>query len=163
MSWSRLFPHPVLTVVLWFIWLLLNNTASAGHMVLGALMAIFIPWFTSGFWPEMVRIRKPWLLAKYVAFVLWEIMIANMVVAKMILGRANKLQPGFIAYQLQLQSPIAISLLANTISLTPGTVSCDLSEDGRTLLIHALHIDDAAMIKADITRKFEQPLKEIFA
>lgn len=163
MSWSRLFPHPVLTVVLWFIWLLLNNTISAGHMVLGALLAIFIPWFTSGFWPEMVSIRKPWLLAKYVAFVLWEIMIANMVVAKMILGRANKLQPGFIAYQLHLESPVAISLLANTISLTPGTVSCDLSEDGRTLLIHALHIDDVAMIKADIARKFEQPLKEIFA
>ncbi|MEX0614934.1 MAG: Na+/H+ antiporter subunit E, partial [Methylophaga sp.] len=147
----------------WFIWLLLNNTASAGHMVLGALLAIFIPWFTSSFWPEMVRIRKPWLLIKYVAFVLWEIMIANMVVAKMILGRADKLQPGFIAYQLQLQSPVAISLLANTISLTPGTVSCDLSEDGGTLLIHALHIGDAAAIKADIARKFEQPLKEIFA
>lgn len=163
MSWSRLFPHPVLTVVLWFIWLLLNNTTSAGHMVLGALLAIFIPWFTSGFWPEMVTIRKPRLLAKYVAFVLWEIMVANMVVARMILGRANKLQPGFIAYRLQLQSPIAISLLANTISLTPGTVSCDLTEDGRTLLIHALHIDDAASIKADIARKFEQPLKEIFA
>lgn len=163
MNWSRLFPHPLLTVVLWFIWLLLNNTTSAGHMVLGALLAIFIPWFTSGFWPEMVSIRKPWLLVKYVAFVLWEIMIANMVVAKMILGRANKLQPGFIAFQLQLQSPVAISLLANTISLTPGTVSCDLSEDGCTLLIHALHIDDAAIIKADITRKFEQPLKEIFA
>ena len=163
MSWSRIFPHPVLSVVLWFIWLLLNNTASAGHMVLGALLAIFIPWFTSGFWPEKVQILKPLLLLRYVALVLYEIMIANVVVAKMILSPASRLQPGFIAYQLKLQSPIAISLLANTISLTPGTVSCDLSEDGRSLLIHALHIDDVEAIKADISRKFEQPLKEIFA
>ena len=163
MSWSRIFPHPVLSVVLWFIWLLLNNTASAGHMVLGALLAIFIPWFTSGFWPEKVQIRKPLLLLRYVALVLYEIMIANVVVAKMILSPARRLQPGFIAYQLKLQSPIAISLLANTISLTPGTVSCDLSEDGRSLLIHALHIDDVEAIKADISHKFEQPLKEIFA
>lgn len=162
MNWSRLFPHPVLSVVLWIIWLLLNNTISAGHMVLGALLAIFIPWFTSSFWPETVKIRKPWLLVKYLAVVLWEIMIANVVVAKMIISRADKLQPGFIAYQLTLQSPIAISLLANTISLTPGTVSCDLTEDGRILLIHALHIDDAAAIKADIARKFERPLEEIF-
>jgi len=163
MIWSRLFPHPVLSLVLWFIWLLLNNTASAGHMVLGALLAIFIPWFTSGFWPEKIRILKPLLLLKYVTLVLWEIMIANVVVAKMILSRADKLHPGFIAYDLKLRSPIAISLLANTISLTPGTVSCDLTEDGRTLLIHALHIDDAEAIKADIARKFEQPLEEIFA
>lgn len=163
MSWSRLFPHPVLSVVLWFIWLLLNNTASAGHMVLGAALAIFIPWFTSGFWPESVRILKPWLLIRYIALVLWEIMVANLVVAKLIIGRANKLQPGFIAYELSLQSPVAISLLANTISLTPGTVSCDLIEDGRTLLIHSLHIDDASAIKNDIARKFEQPLMEIFA
>ncbi len=160
---SRLFPHPVLSLVLWFIWLLLNNTVSAGHMVLGALLAIFIPWFTSGFWPEKIRILKTLLLLKYVTLVLWEIMIANVVVAKMILSRADKLQPGFIAYDLKLRSPIAISLLANTISLTPGTVSCDLSEDGHTLLIHALHIDDAETIKADIARKFEQPLEEIFA
>lgn len=163
MSWSRLFPHPVLSVLLWIIWLLLNNTISAGHMVLGALLAIFIPWFTAGFWPETIRIRKPWLLLKYMLLVLWEIMIANVVVAKMILSRADKLQPGFIAYELKLRSPIAISLLANTISLTPGTVSCDLSEDGHTLLIHALHIDDAEAIKADIARKFEQSLEEIFA
>ncbi|MDX1574274.1 MAG: Na+/H+ antiporter subunit E [Methylophaga sp.] len=163
MNRSRLFPHPVLSLILWIIWLLLNNTVSAGHMVLGALLAIFIPWFSSGFWPETIQIRKPWLLMKYLALVLWEIMIANVVVAKMIMDRAHKLQPGFIAYPLTLKSPIAISLLANTISLTPGTVSCDLSKDGRTLLIHALHIDDAAVIKADIARKFEQPLEEIFA
>ncbi|MDT8311959.1 MAG: Na+/H+ antiporter subunit E [Methylophaga sp.] len=163
MSWSRLFPHPVLSALLWVIWLLLNNTIGVGHMLLGALLAIFIPWFTSGFWPETVKILKPLLLLKYLAVVLWEIMIANVVVAKMIMDRTHKLQPGFIAYPLSLQSPIAISLLANTISLTPGTVSCDLTEDGRTLLIHALHIDDAATIKADIARKFEQPLEEIFA
>lgn len=163
MNWSRLFPHPVLTVTLWLIWLLLNNTASAGHMVLGALLAIFIPWFTSGFWPEKIRILKPLLLIKYVARVLYEIIVANVVVAKMILDRADKLQPGFIAYSLKLESPIAISLLANTISLTPGTVSCDLTEDGRTLLIHTLHIDDAEAIKAEIAHKFEQPLEEIFA
>ncbi|MCX4188822.1 Na+/H+ antiporter subunit E [Methylophaga sp. OBS3] len=162
MSWSRIFPHPVLSLILWFIWLLLNNTASAGHMVLGALLAIFIPWFTSGFWPETVRIKKPVLLFKYIVLVLWEIMVANLVVAKMIMGRAASLNPGFISYELSLQSPIAISLLANTISLTPGTVSCDLSEDGKSLLIHALHIKDAAAIKAEIAEKFEQPLGEIF-
>lgn len=65
-------------------------------------------------------------------------------------------------YELKLTSSVGIGLLANTISLTPGTVSCDLSKDRRFLLIHALHIDDVEAIKAEIHRKFEKPLLEIF-
>lgn len=162
MTLRRLFPHPLLTFILWVIWLLLNNTMAMGHVVLGGLLAIFIPWLTSSFWPEKIIITRPWLLIKYILVVLFEIMVANVVVAKLILGRNKKLNPGFIHYELQLQSPVGIGLLANTISLTPGTVSCDLSEDRRFLLIHSLHIDDVAQIKADIHRKFERPLKEIF-
>jgi len=162
MALRRIFPHPLLSFVLWVIWLLLNNTVAMGHVVLGGLLAIFIPWMTSSFWPEKIALKHPWLLIKYILVVVFEIMIANVVVAKLILGRSNKLNPGFIQYQLQLESPVGIGLLANTISLTPGTVSCDLSADRRFLLIHSLHIDDVATIKADIHRKFERPLKDIF-
>ncbi len=162
MSFQRVFPHPLLTLILWAIWLLLNNTVSPGHIVLGAVIAIFIPWLTSSYWPEKIIIRHPWMLVLYIIKVLFEILVANAVVAKMILGPQKILQPGFINYELQLTSPVGIGLLANTISLTPGTVSCDLSKDRRYLLIHALHIDDVAEIKAEIHRKFEKPLLEIF-
>lgn len=159
---KRWFPHPFLSLALWIIWLLLNNTVAAGHILLGALLAIFIPWFTSAFWPEKVQIRRPWLLAKFVAVVIYEILVANVVVARLILTRQDKLQPGFLQVPLELTSPLAISLLANTISLTPGTVTCDLSEDQSYLLIHALHIEDAEATVADIKTQFEKPLKEIF-
>jgi multicomponent K+:H+ antiporter subunit E len=162
MALRRLFPHPLLSFVLWVIWLLLNNTMAMGHVVLGGVLAVLIPWMTSSFWPEKILIKHPLLLIKYILVLLFEIMIANIVVAKLILGRSNKLNPGFIQYELQLTSPVGIGLLANTISLTPGTVSCDLSADRRFLLIHSLHIEDAEAIKADIHRKFERPLKEIF-
>ncbi len=162
MAVRRIFPHPLLSFVLWIIWLLLNNTMAMGHVVLGGLLAIIIPWTTSSFWPEKTVLKHPWLLIKYIFVVLYEIMVANIVVTKLILGRSSKLNPGFFHYELQLESPVGIGLLANTISLTPGTVSCDLSEDKRSLLIHSLHIDDIATIKADIHRKFERPLKDIF-
>ncbi len=158
----RIFPHPLLSVALWLIWLLLNNTASFGHMLLGALLATFIPWFTASFWQEKVQIHQPWLLVKFVAVVIYEILVANVVVAKLILTRQDKLQPGFLQVPLDLNSPIAIGLLANTISLTPGTVTCDLSKDQHSLLIHALHIEDAEATVADIKNRFEKPLKEIF-
>lgn len=163
MALPHIFPHPLLSFALWVVWLLLNNTTAMGHVVLGGLLAILIPWMTSSFWPEKVLIRRPWLLLKYVVVVLFDILVSNLVVTKLILGRSSNLNPGFIQYELQLKSPVGIGLLANTISLTPGTVSCDLSEDRRFLLIHSLHIEDVATIKADIHRKFERPLKEIFA
>ncbi|EMR12770.1 cation antiporter [Methylophaga lonarensis MPL] len=158
----RLLPHPVLSVFLWLIWLLLNNTMAAGHVVLGAVLAVFIPWLSSAFWPEQVCIKKPLVLLRYILVVLWSIIVANINVARLILGRSDKLQPGFISLELRLQSPVGISMLSNTISLTPGTVSCDLSDDRRYLLIHALHIDDVEAIISDIQNRFEQPLLEIF-
>lgn len=158
----RVFPHPLLSLILWAIWLLLNNSINSGHIVLGAVLAIFIPWLTSSYWPEKIIIRRPWMLVNYIVKVLFEIIVANVVVAKLILGPQKKLNPGFLHYELQLTSPIGIGLLANTISLTPGTVTCDLSEDGRYLLIHALHIDDVTAIKTEIYHKFEKPLLEIF-
>lgn len=158
----RLLPHPVLSLFLWLIWLLLNNTMAAGHVVLGAILAIFIPWLSSAFWPEEVCIKKPFVLLRYILVVLWSIVVANINVARLILGRSDKLQPGFIKLELSLKSPVGISMLSNTISLTPGTVSCDLSDDRRFLLIHALHIDDVDDIISDIKIRFEQPLQEIF-
>jgi multicomponent K+:H+ antiporter subunit E len=58
-SVNKILPHPMLTVVLWLIWLLLNNTVAPGHMVLGLFLAVTIPLFTAGFWPEKLKIRAP--------------------------------------------------------------------------------------------------------
>jgi multicomponent K+:H+ antiporter subunit E len=95
--------------------------------------------------------------------VIYEILVANVIVARLILTKQSKLQPGFLHVPLDLTSPLAISLLANTISLTPGTVTCDLSDDQKSLLIHALHIEDAEATVAEIKNHFEKPLKEIFS
>lgn len=159
----KLFPHPFLSLALSIIWLLLNNSIDAGHIVLGSLLGIFIPWFTSAFWQEQVVVRRPWLLIKFVLVVVYEILVANIIVARLILTKQSKLQPGFLHVPLDLTSPLAISLLANTISLTPGTVTCDLSDDQKSLLIHALHIEDAEATVAEIKNQFEKPLKEIFS
>lgn len=160
---KKLFPHPFLSLALSLIWLLLNNSFEAGHIVLGILFGIFIPWFTAAFWQEEVVVRRPWLLTKFVVVVIYEIIVANIAVARLILTQQRKLKPGFLHVPLELDSPLAISLLANTISLTPGTVTCDLSDDQKSLLIHALHIEDAEATVAEIKNHFEKPLKEIFS
>ncbi len=159
---GKLLPHPILTIMLWLIWLLLNNTVAAGHMVLGLILAILIPLWSSAFWPEKVRIKAPLTLLKFLAIVFYDIVIANMIVAKLILGRNDNLKPAFFNINLDIQTPLGISILANTISLTPGTVSCDLSIDRRHLLVHALHVDDIPDTIKQIKERYEAPLKKVF-
>lgn len=160
---EKLFPHPVLSLILWLIWLLLNNTVAAGHVVLGLVLAVLIPLLTSGFWPEKIQLKAPLTLLKFLAVVLYDIAIANLVVAKLILGRSKKLTPAFFYIDLDIQTPVGISLLANTISLTPGTVSCDLSMDRRRLLVHALHVEDIEQAIEQIKKRYETPIKKVFS
>ena len=159
---KKILPHPILSLILWVIWLLLNNTIAAGHMVLGEFLAIAIPLLSSSFWPEKVHIKSPITLIKFLVVVLWDIVISNLVVAKLILGNNSNLKPAFFWIDLDIKTPLGISFLANTISLTPGTVSCDLSKDGTRLLVHALDVDDVPATINDIKTRYEAPLIKVF-
>ena len=73
-----------------------------------------------------------------------------------------ELRPCWLAVPLDIQAPEAIAVLMGTITLTPGTVSCDLAEDGSALLVHALHCPDPAATVDEIKTRYEARLKEIF-
>ncbi|MDJ0740765.1 MAG: Na+/H+ antiporter subunit E [Gammaproteobacteria bacterium] len=157
---SRALPHPLLSAILLVLWLLLVNELSVGHLLLGALLGWAVPLYTARFWPETVTVRRPWVLLRFVLVVLYDIVVANITVARLILGSTERLRPAYIVMPLEVRSELAISLLANTISLTPGTVSAFLSADRRCLVIHSLHTTDAAEVVATIRERYEQPLKE---
>lgn len=158
----RLLPHPLLTPALAVIWLLLVNSAAPGHILLGLFFGWAIPLFTLRFWPEAVQIRRPLTLLRFIAVVLHDIVVANLVVARRILGDPAALRPAFVEVPLALKTDLAISLLANTICLTPGTLSAKLAPDRRHLLVHGLHVPDPAALVAEIKRRYEAPLKEVF-
>jgi multicomponent K+:H+ antiporter subunit E len=158
----RFLPHPLLTPLLAAIWLLLNNSLSPGHILLGLLLGWAIPLFTLRFWPERVRIRRPLTLLRFTGVVLWDIVVANLTVARLILGRPERLRPAFVAVPLDLTTDLAISLLANTICLTPGTLTARLAPDRSHLLVHGLNVPDAAELADSIKRRYEAPLKEVF-
>ncbi|SEF83298.1 Na+/H+ antiporter subunit E [Nitrosomonas ureae] len=159
---TRLLPHPILSLTLTGLWLLLVNSITPGQIVLGLLLGWMIPLLTLRFWPEVVTIRKPFTLLRYVGLLLWDIIVANFTVARLILGDLDRLKPIFIQLPLSLTSDLAISLLASSITLTPGTVSAKLSEDRRYLLVHALNEADPDTLIATIKQRYERPLQEIF-
>ena len=158
----RWFPHPTLSVFMLLLWLLLANSVSVGQVLLGSILAWLIPWFAQGFWPEVLRIRKPLLLVKFVLVVLWDIVIANLILAVRILGPMQKLQPAFMRVPLDIEQEFTITLFASTISLTPGTVSADLNMEERYLLVHSLHVTDIDAAIAELKQRYEAPLKEVF-
>lgn len=159
---NRWLPHPLMSLALTVVWLLLANDFGPGPLLAGALLGLLIPHFTSGFWPERPRVHRPLLLARYLLALAKDILIANLHVARLVLGPRERLRPAFIEYELELSDAFAVTVLAGTLSLTPGTVSADLSLDRRKLLIHSLDVPDRAALCRQIRDRYERPLKEIF-
>lgn len=158
-----LFPHPLLTLLLTLVWVILQNGISAGMVVFGLILGTIIPRLTAAFWPERPGGIRAGKMISYTVMVMWDILVANIQVAWIVLSVSNaKLKPAWITIPLDLRRPEAITLLAGTITLTPGTVSADLSESGHYLLVHILHTDDPEGEVTKIKDRYEARLKEIF-
>jgi multicomponent K+:H+ antiporter subunit E len=162
MNARSLLPHPWLSLFLVLVWQLIMNNLAFGTLVMGFLLAWGIPMLTHRFWPNPPRLHRPMVLLRFTLRVLGDILTANLEVAKLILGPSSRLQPAFVEYPLELTHDFAISLLCSTVSLTPGTVSADISEDRRTLLIHGLDVADEQALIDTIKQRYEQPLLEVF-
>jgi multicomponent K+:H+ antiporter subunit E len=162
MKW--ILPHPALSAMLLAVWLLMANAISFGGIVVGTTLALVLPKFTQPFWPNRPRVRFGRAFGAYLAIVLFDIVIANFQVARLILFRRNRhLRARWLVVPIDLSTPEAITVLAGTISLTPGTVSSDVSADGRYLLVHALDVPDEAAEIDRIKARYEARLQRVFA
>jgi multicomponent K+:H+ antiporter subunit E len=161
---QRILPHPALSALLLIVWLLLANRIGSGGFLIGALLAIVLPKFTQPFWPDRPRLRFGRALAVYLAIVAYDIAVANFQVARLVLFRRNRdLRSRWLVIPIDLSTPEAITALAGTISLTPGTVTADVSADGRYLLVHALDVADPEREIARIKARYEARLARVFA
>jgi multicomponent K+:H+ antiporter subunit E len=159
----RLLPHPLLSLTLALVWVLLINDFSIGTLLFGLILGVAIAKVTSPYWPGRPKIRSPLTILEYCLIVLWDIVVSNMQVAYLVLfRRGDSLRSCFVTVPLDLKSPEAIAVLAGTITMTPGTVSADLSADGRSLLVHCLETTDPAETVAGIKSRYEDRLRRIF-
>jgi multicomponent K+:H+ antiporter subunit E len=159
----RLFPHPYLSLTLVILWFLLVNQWKLGSLVMAAILATAIPLLTAAWWPDRPRVKRPFGLAAYSLLVLWDVIVANFQVARIVLFMPrDRIQSNWVTVPLDLTSPEAITLLAGTITMTPGTLTADMSACGRALLIHSLHAPDPDAVRDDIKARYESRLKRIF-
>jgi multicomponent K+:H+ antiporter subunit E len=158
-SW---FPSPMLSLSVFGVWLLLVASLEPGHVLLAAVLAVLLPLLAQRLRTEQAGMRRPDVAVRLAFRVLWDIVLSNIEVAGRILGSEARIHPGFVWVPLDIRNPYGISALAGIITMTPGTLSAELSADRRYLLVHCFHLEDAAGTIAQIKQRYEAPLREVF-
>lgn len=155
---------PVLVINLMLLWLLLNQSLSPGHFLLGVALAVLLAWFGSALRPLQAPLRRADRLAGLFFVVLWDIIRSNFAVARIVLGftGARAISPGFVKIPLDLRDDHALAVLACIVTSTPGTVWAGLSDDRETLTLHVLDLEDEAAWVRTIKQRYERRLLEIF-
>jgi len=159
---SRLLPHPIASAFIAAVWLALNSSLAPLHLVTAAALALLLPLALGQLLDDPVRVRRPWTAARLALVVAWDIVTANLAVARRVLGPIGRLRPAFVEVPLAATHPDAIALLASIVTMTPGTVAAEVDEARNTLLVHVLDVGDPAALVAEIKRRYERPLMEIF-
>ena len=152
---------PVLTGTLLIMWLLLNDSLSLGHIVLGLLFAVALAWSSGALRPLTPRIRQAHLALVLLAFVLRDIVRSNIAVARIVLG-GREVHSGFVKIPLDLTDPHGLAVLAGIVTATPGTVWVDHDEATSTLTLHVLDLKSETEWIDWIKGRYERLLMGIF-
>lgn len=159
---KRFLPSLPLSVAVLVLWLLLVADFSLGQIVLGLVLAIALPLLASMLQPTRAVFGRTSTVLRLAAIVLWDMVLSNIEVARRILGPEKAIRPAFLWLPLDIRNIHGITALASIITLTPGTLSAELTDDRRHLLIHCFNLRDADAQIATIKARYEAPLKEIF-
>jgi multicomponent K+:H+ antiporter subunit E len=152
----------MLSLTVAVVWLLLVATVEPAHLLMATVLGLVLPLAAQRLREERAGMRRPLLAARLALRVLWDIVLSNVEVARRILGRESRIRPGFVWVPLDIRNEHGIATLAGIITMTPGTLSAELSADRKHLLVHCFHLGDAAATVAQIKRDYETPLREIF-
>jgi multicomponent K+:H+ antiporter subunit E len=163
---KRVLGSPLLVLSLTLLWPILNQSWSLGHVLLGFSLAVLIAWWVS---PLMSGEERVWTVKfapvttlRLLGIIFKDVVMSNIDVAKIILSPSQEASPRFVWVPISIKSPSGIVALASIITMTPGTLSADLSTDRKYLLVHALNCTDETALIASIHERYETPLKEIF-
>ena len=158
---ERWLPHPFVSCLVFLSWQMLAHSVAVSDLLLALLLAVFIPRLVQPFIDRTPHIHWTAVI-KLVLVVLWDILIANFRMAKMVLGPMHQLHPQWYRVPLNTEHEQVNTLLAMIITTTPGTVSAGIDQERGDILVHALSTDDTELDIQTIKRRYELPLIEIF-
>jgi len=151
------FDHPVLSLLLAVSWLALSHSLALVHLLSAVLIGLVVPRLIGGFLQPADRLHWP-SAVRLVLVVLWDIVVSNITVARLVLGSMDKPTPLWIPVPLATRHARVNALFASIITTTPGTVSCVVDEERLVIWVHALNGDDPQAMAAEMKQRYEVPL-----
>ena len=161
MKRRRWLAHPVLSLMLAASWLLLQQSLALPQVITAVLLGLGLPMLLSRVLGPATPLRSVRGAAQLTALVLWDIVVSNITVARIVLSPRSRPQPAWVVVPLDTEHPVAIALFAMIITNTPGTVSCTVDQERRQILVHALDCDDPPAAAAQMKERYERRIMEI--
>ncbi len=147
-------------------WLVLTGEFTPGNLVIGYIIGyLTLLWADEATLPDSAMSRYLRRVPKIIALVfyfLWTVIVANFRMARAVLSPLSRLHPAIVAVPLDITDPIGITLLANWITLTPGTLTIEVAEDTKTMYIHTFQCPDVEAFRAEIKNAFERRIMELY-
>jgi multicomponent Na+:H+ antiporter subunit E len=151
----------ILNLIIAVVWMLLNDEWNVANLIIGYLLGLGFIIALRRFLPQEFYLQQVWQILKLLTLFTKELVLSNIAVIGYILRPKMNFRPGIVALQTELTSDWEITLLACLITLTPGTLTLEVSPDQRTLYIHAMDIQDAELLAQQIKGTFEKAIMEV--
>lgn len=159
----RLLPHPVLSVCILSMWLLLQSSLAPGTLLVGALLGLLTPFAMRALEPERPKVGAPLRIIELVAVVLGDVVRSNYAVASILLGRRGRDRvSSFVRINLELRDRYGLAALAIILTATPGTLWVQYDAATGTLLLHVFDLLDEDEWRRLVKERYESRLREIF-
>lgn len=152
----------LLNLFLALTWAAATGNFQPYNLALGFALGLGIIYFYQRVTGPVEYTHRFWRVVTFILFFIWELFLANLRVAYDVATPSHEMRPGVVAIPLTVKTDGQITLLANLISLTPGTLSLDVSDDRRVLYIHAMYVDDPDELRHEIKAGFERRVLEVF-
>jgi multicomponent Na+:H+ antiporter subunit E len=151
----------LLNILLAGAWMLLVGELDSETFIEGIIVGYLILWVSRSALGGTRYFRKIPVTIKFILYFIKELIMANLKVAFDIITPKNYMKPGIIAFPLDIDTDVGITLFANLLTLTPGTLSLDVSSDKKILYVHALYVKDAESFRKELKEGLEKRLLEV--
>lgn len=148
-------------LLLALLWAAVVGSIDPAHLLTGFVVGYGALWLARPVLGPTRYFGKLFEALRFVTFFIYELVLSNVRVAWDVLTPRTNRRPGVVAVPLDAETDVEITLLANLVTLTPGSLSLDVSPDRRCLYVHAMFVDDVEQLRQDVKDGFERRVVEL--
>ncbi|QQK75784.1 Na+/H+ antiporter subunit E [Salicibibacter cibarius] len=151
----------LLNIAIAIFWMALQSEYTIVEFVIGYVIGLGVIFFLRRSLPQPFYLQRVWAIIKLIALFVKELVVANLDMIRVVLSPKLNVTPGIVAVHTNLKTDWEVTILSMCITLTPGTMTMDYSEDGRTLYIHCIHVKNTQEVIDDVRNNFERAIREV--